>query len=274
MEDKSPAHVLSELLCTSEVVDLTFTIAEDVPAAWPSNMPFQIRVWNWFKQIDAPLHHVPSVIPFQTRWMILDEHVGTHFDAPPHFIPPAATGLPLASELGNQYADLVPLSRLCGPAAVIDVRYLDGQAPLGASPIIEPEPIRAWEREHGALKQGEIVLFYTGWDRFYLPFPEGNAYSREVIAAQRVGWPSPDVGAAEYLLGKGVTVFGSDGGSIGPAHNGIPVHHFALGHGMLLVESLTNLGKLPPRGAFFMFLPIKVKYGSGAPGRAIAIVPR
>lgn len=271
---QTPAEVLSHLLRSAELVDLTLTISDDVPASWPTHMPLQIRAWNWFTQIDAPLHYVPSVIAFQTRWMILDEHVGTHFDAPPHFIPPSDSGLPLACEWGDLYGDMVPLDRLCGPAAVIDTSFLDGKAELGASPIIDVEHIKAWEEQHGELQAEDIVLFYTGWDRFFLPFPDGNKYSREVIAAQRVGWPAPEVEAAEYLYEKGVMCFGSDGGSIGPAHNGIPIHHFALGNGMLIIESLTNLGKLPPRGAYFFFFPLKIKLSTGSAGRAIAIVPK
>jgi kynurenine formamidase len=42
---------------------------------------------------------------------------------------------------------------------------------------------------------------------------------------------------------------------------------------MMYVELLANLAKLPPRGAFFIFLPIKIAGGSAGPGRAIALVP-
>jgi kynurenine formamidase len=42
---------------------------------------------------------------------------------------------------------------------------------------------------------------------------------------------------------------------------------------VVLVENLTGLGALPPRGATFAFLPLKLAGGSGAPGRAIGLVP-
>jgi kynurenine formamidase len=38
-------------------------------------------------------------------------------------------------------------------------------------------------------------------------------------------------------------------------------------------ENLTNLERLPARGAFIVALPMKIKGGSGAPLRAMAIVP-
>jgi kynurenine formamidase len=53
----------------------------------------------------------------------------------------------------------------------------------------------------------------------------------------------------------------------------IETHYAALGRGMPFVESLTNLGVLLPRGAIFIFLPLKIVGGSGAPERAIALIP-
>jgi kynurenine formamidase len=43
---------------------------------------------------------------------------------------------------------------------------------------------------------------------------------------------------------------------------------------MLYLELLANLKALPPRGAYFVFLPIKIQSGSAGPGRAIALVPK
>ena len=42
---------------------------------------------------------------------------------------------------------------------------------------------------------------------------------------------------------------------------------------MMYLELLANLKALPPRGAYFIFLPLKIKGGSAGPGRAIALVP-
>jgi kynurenine formamidase len=42
---------------------------------------------------------------------------------------------------------------------------------------------------------------------------------------------------------------------------------------MVFVECLANLGELPPRGATFVFLPVKVARSAGGPGRAIAFLP-
>ena len=46
-----------------------------------------------------------------------------------------------------------------------------------------------------------------------------------------------------------------------------------LSGGMVFIECLANLRELPPRGAMFVFLPVKVARSSGGPGQAIALVP-
>jgi len=76
------------------------------------------------------------------------------------------------------------------------------------------------------------------------------------------------------LLDRGVKTVGLDGVSVGAAHLGVPPHQFGLGHGMMYVELLANLRKLPPRGALFAFLPLKIEGASACPGRAIGLVPK
>ena len=39
------------------------------------------------------------------------------------------------------------------------------------------------------------------------------------------------------------------------------------------VEILTSLGELPVRGAYFIFMPIKITGSSGEPDRAMALLP-
>jgi kynurenine formamidase len=50
-------------------------------------------------------------------------------------------------------------------------------------------------------------------------------------------------------------------------------HVAGLGKGMVYVEQLMNLDKLPPTGAYFIFIPVKTRGVSGGPGGAIAIIP-
>jgi kynurenine formamidase len=77
-----------------------------------------------------------------------------------------------------------------------------------------------------------------------------------------------------YCHDRGVRLIGTDAGTIGAADDLAAAHYAGLENELLFVESLTGLERLPARGAYFVFLPIKVLRSSGAPGRAIAYVPR
>jgi kynurenine formamidase len=259
----------------TRLVDLTLLVAEELPCWWSTHMPYQHKTFNYFADRDdqaAPLRSRTG--PYQTRWMLIDEHTGTHVDAPAHFIPPPGSGLPDAGEAGVVTVDQIPLEQLSGPAVVLDVpRDLPGAAP-GVSPAIPPDLLHSFERRHGPVEPGTVVLFRTGWDRFYRPGAEAGKYCWEPLVARRApGWPAPDVPLMGELIRRGVRCIGTDAPSMGSSHDGAPVHVAALSQGAVFVEALCHLDQLPARGASFLFAPLKIARGTGAPGRAVAWVP-
>ena len=261
-------------LSSARVVDLSLTVSERLPGTWPGHMTFAHHNWNWFAEVEGPVGKTRSAAPYQTNFVVMDEHCGTHFDAPTHFVPPEGSGLPLAGRLGAESGDSVPLEDLMGPAVVVDVRHLMGRGEPGVSPFIEPDHVEAWEGEHGPFRQGEVVLFRTGWDRLYVEGDEGEGYMHgPLVTGDSPGWPAPAPETVVALYESGVKTVGIDAPSIGSAHDPIPVHQAGLSRGMRYVEILTNLGELPTRGAFFVFLPVKIARSSGGPGRAMALVP-
>jgi isatin hydrolase len=271
------AAALLGSIAGGQIIDLSVTLDERYPAAWPAHMPFQRKSYAWFETREAPPQHIAGWRgPYHTGWVTLDEHCGTHVDAPAHFIPPPDSGLPNAGEVGLIHGDDLDLSRLVGPAAVIDVRDLVGQAGNGESPIVTPQRIDAWEAEHGRLQPGDIALFNSGWDRFYLPMAEGgHAYVVDPIVHQSApGWPTPGVDALALLLDRGVSVVGLDGASVGACQDLLTPHVFGLSRNMIYIELLANLDKVPARGALFVCLPLKIAGSSACPARAIAVVPQ
>lgn len=259
---------------SSNIVDLSVTVSEDLPSSWPFHMPFSSKVWNYYADLDERQGRITSYAPYQTRYWIIDEHCGTHFDAPPHFIPPPDSGLPWAGDLGRQTGNEVPLDELCGPAVCLDMAFLgEGDQQGGVSPWITVEHIQAWEQSHGEIAPGTVVLLRTGWDRLYVPGTDGERYaSGPLVHESTPGWPAPDAAAVIYLHGKGVRCLGIDAPSIGAAHDGVPAHQEGLSRGMRYIEMLADLDKLPPTGAWFIFLPVKVAGSTGGPGRAVAFV--
>lgn len=259
------------------VVDLSVTLAEDLPCHWPAHQPFQHKVWSWFadRGHGAGAVRNRSGAPYATRWMAVDEHTGTHFDAPSHFVPPPDSGLPNAGPAGEVTAEQAPLTQLMGPAAVVDVSHLaDADAEPGVSPAVTPGHVTAWEQRHGPLTAGQVVLLRTGWDRHYQRGQAGQRYVHDVVVTGRApGWPAPTAETMRLLLDRGVRCVGIDAPSMAPAHDGVPVHVAGLGAGALYVECLTGLDQLPATGAWFCFLPLKLEGGTGAPGRAVAFLP-
>lgn len=258
------------------VVDLTLLLAEELPCTWPGHMPYQQKTFNYFSDVadvESPLRsHCGH---YQTRWLLIDEHTGTHVDAPAHFVPRIDSGLDGAHEIGAVTAEQIPLSQLIGPAVVVDVSALrDEELAPGVSPFIEISHLTVFEEAHGEFSPGDIVLFKSNWDRdFYREGPDGARYAQNaVIHSSGKAWPAPSAAAMEYLADKGIRCVGTDGPSMGAAHDGGPVHVMGLGSGLVFLEGLAHLASLPVRGAVFVFAPLKVARGSGAPGRAFAFV--
>ena len=253
-------------------IDLTLTLDERYPTTWPPHVPFVRRTWNFFnEQTHGPEVWSDSCGPYFTEVLILDEHLGTHFDAPAHFVPEHAPG-----NEGAISGDLVELDQFVGNAVCIDVTGLTDAAP-GESPWIEPEHIRAREEQLGrSLNADDVVLFRGDWDqKHYHPFPKGNGYAFDVaVLKTSPGWPSPSVACIRELLDRGVRCVGTDGPSMGAAHDGVPAHIEGLSNGQVFIEGLANLNQVPDTDGIFVFMPVKIARSSGGPGRAVVWVPK
>jgi kynurenine formamidase len=186
----------------------------------------------------------------------IGEHVGTHFDAPIHWI----TGRD-----GEDVAS-VPPARLVGPAVVIDK---SAEAAEDPDYLLTVADVKAFEAEHGALPDGGWVLLRTGWD----------ARASDQDAFLNGGrTPGPDVECARYLAaeapiaGFGVETVGTDAGAAHSFDPPFPVHNFLLGAGRYGITQLANLAALPPAGAVIVVAPLKLVDGTGSPSRIFALI--
>lgn len=268
------AEQLAATLRAATIVDCSLMLAEHLPCSWPGAVRYRHTTDHWFETTNerTPLRRW-SGTPYHSCVVEIDEHTGTHFDAPSHFIAPPGSGLPNEGPAGALTADRIPLEQFIGPAAVLDVRFLVGQAEAGTSPRIEPTVITDFEAEHGRIKAEDIVLFCSRWDARYQADGAGDRYVRNpLVTRDEPAWPAPSPETIEVLLERGVRCVGTDGVSMGPADDAAPTHLVGLGAGMVYIEALCQLDQLPPRGATFVFLPLKIDGGSGGPGRALALM--
>src|SRR3954449_2825135 len=136
-------------------------------------------------------------------WSTLEigEHVGTHFDAPIHWI---------SGRDGEDVAS-VPAAKLVGPAVVID---RSEQAAADPDYLLTVDDVRAFEAEHGPLPDGGWLLLRTGWD--------ARAHDQDAfLNADETGPHTPgfDAECAEHLAprtglaGVGVETVGTDAGA-------------------------------------------------------------
>jgi kynurenine formamidase len=188
------------------------------------------------------------------------EHGGTHLDAPLHF----AEGHP---SIGD-----VPLDRLMGAAVVIDVSKQAASDPIYR---LTPDDVAAFERAHGRIPEGAIVLLRTDWSRFW---PNVKQYLGDDTPgdASKLKFPGYGVEAARVLVEqRKVAVLGIDTASIdyGPSTD-FMAHRIGAAQNVANLENLTGLSELPPTGATIIALPMKVAKGSGGPVRVVAFVPR
>jgi kynurenine formamidase len=190
------------------------------------------------------------------------EHVGTHFDAPVHWIS------------GREGPDVsqVPPRHLIGPAVVIDKSKECAQDP---DFLLQVSDVQAWQQQHGPLPKDGWLLFRSGWDS---RANDANAF----LNANETGSHTPGVSVelAQWLaneapvIGFGVETVGTDAGAAHSFEPAFPCHSFLLGARKYGLTQLANLAKLPPTGALLIASPLPIVRGSGSPARVLALVAR
>ena len=248
----------------SGVHDLSLLVSPAYPCVWPIGMQQHVVVPS--RTFGPGAYHRDLVI--------IDEHTGTQWDAPAHFVPPPTSGLPGAGPMGLITGDKVPAWQFAGEACIIDVREHTDSAPAGSSYLISSDIVKSWEASHRKLQFGDAVLFRSDYtDRYYKPFTEGGArFVETALRNETPGWPAPKPECMEYLASCGVRTLGLDGASMGPLPDlAVQTHQAGGKHGMVWIECGTNLGSLPETGAAFVILSPKHARGSGNEVRAIGV---
>jgi kynurenine formamidase len=228
----------------ARVVDLSYAIHANLPR-WPGDT----RVF------EAKTNSTVKKDGYFTRnfWML--EHYGTHLDAPAHFPP------------GKKTVDQIPPGRLLGPAVVIDIRK---EAKKDADYRLTVSRVARWEKRHGRIPRGAIVLLRTGWAARW---PDEKRY-RNMDARGVMHFPGFSVEAVRLFIRRKVSGIGVDTMNVDyGASQDFPAHKLSHGAGLYHLENLANLAALPEWGAFLIVAPIKLAGGSGGPARVFAILP-
>src|SRR5262245_28801286 len=234
------------------LVDLSHDYSDET-VFWPTADPFKLE-----KVADGM---TPQGYYYAANNFATSEHGGTHIDAPVHFAK------------GHRSVDQIPLDRLMGDAIVIDVTAACASQP---DYRVTTDDFTAWERTNGQIPDGAIVLMRTGFARLW---PDAAKYlgtaERGEAAVSKLHFPGLHPDAAKWLTeSRHIRAIGLDTASIDYGQSTLfESHRILFEHDIPAFENLDTLDRLPAKGATIVALPMKIKGGSGAPLRVMAVIP-
>ena len=228
----------------TKVVDLSVGIHPGMPL-WPGDPPVE---FDAVAGLDSDGYNL--------RRFAMSEHGGTHMNAPNSFHTAGAS------------IDDYPAESLVVPASVINLQELDADHPDYG---LTTADIDRWESRHGRFQPGSIVLLYTGW-----PAPQSaTRESPGAIESHGHHFPGFGLDAARRLLyQRHAAGLGTDAPGVEPASDSaFTINKLVLERRRIVLESLTNLDRLPPTGATLVIGVLRLVGGTGSPASVLAFVP-
>jgi len=206
------------------VFDISVGVSPDIPV-WPGDPPVILEQIKSIKGgAAANVSHLQASV-----------HVGTHIDAPLHFVE------------GGRSVDAIPLKSLMGRAYVVDLRKADV---LDAATL---EAARIPPRTRRLLFRTRNSEYWAKGER---------RFQRDYIAV--------DTSGAEWLVQKGVRLVGVDYLSVAPFKDEVATHRILLEAEVVILEGL-NLARVS-KGRYTLYcLPVKLMGSEGAPARAVLV---
>ena len=221
----------------SKIADMTHTVSDQFPTYFGTPGISMDQKFN-FKENGFNLFE-----------MKVNEHTGTHMDAPLHF---SADGLSV---------DEIPVDNLIVPLAVIDIK---ARAQDNADAEVTPDDIKAWIAKNGPLPDKCCVAMNSGWDKL----ATSNKY-RNADGDGKMHFPGFHIEATKMLLeestasGMAVDTLSLDHGisaDFKTHYAWLPTNHWG-------IENLANLDEVPAVGGTLVVGAPKHKGGTGGPSR-------
>jgi arylformamidase len=204
------------------IYDITVPIENGMPV-WPGDPPVRLE------QVAA----IAAGANANVSSLACGVHVGTHVDAPHHFIDGAAT------------VEQLPLEALVGRAYVADLRRAE---------VIDADALQ----KAGIPPRTERLLLRTRNSEFW-------KRGERTFQTNFVG---VDAAGAAWLVGRKIRLVAVDYLSVAPYRNSRPTHEILLRAGIVILEGV-DLSRVPPGRYHLTCLPMKLVGSDGAPARAI-----
>jgi kynurenine formamidase len=189
-------------------------------------------------------------------------HIGTHLDYSFHYGSKS-------EGRASKTAEEIPLEWCYQNGVKLDLSHKKPNEVITANDIEA-----ALKKIKYSLKALDIVLLRTGADKLF----GGPKYFSD--------YPGVDISAIDYLLDKGIKIFGVDTMGIDRPYRFMlkefletkdtkklyPAHFYGRKREFIHIERLANLEKLPDFGFKIICFPVKIKYTGAAWSRVVAIV--
>lgn len=217
-----------------EVIDLSHDLHPNIPS-WTGKCEFRSHIEMDYDEEGSRVMHYD-----------LSAGVGTHMDAPSHFDPN-----------GENISD-IDIDSLVAPLCVIRV-----DSETFPDILITEQNILDYEKKHGKIPPRSLVVADTGW---------AQHWTNPTKYRNKMHFPGFSVESAELLLKRKIVGIGIDTLSPDGRNMNFPVHHLLLKKGKYIIENIANLSSVPDKGATAVALPPKIRNGSEAPVRLIALI--
>ena len=222
-----------------EIIDFTIPLYDGLKML--PNFP-ACAIKKFLSHQESKERYSPPCQGCQVNIISVVDHLGTHVDAPIHFLPD-----------GEDIAHLAVDSYMCR-AKVVDLSDKEDSVAIGRK-MLET----ACEKAQVNAQNDEILLLRctkTTWEQ--------PGYLQVKTLAED---------AADFIVEKGFKAVGIDCMAVDCLEDmRRPVHLKLLSHRVLIIEGLQNLEQVPPTGCQFIALPLKIQGGSGSPVRAIGVI--
>jgi kynurenine formamidase len=242
--------VYDRALSKARYIDLTHTITPRQP------------VWTGF----GPATFRPTVNPatgqpytyatdgFEaTSYVLSTDQFGTQLDPPAHWAPEQAA------------IDEIPATYSVRPLVVINIVPKVRKDPQY---FVHVADIRAWEKRHGRIPAGSVVMVRSDWSKRWTADPE----DAKALAADR-NFSSVGLDALKFLHRKRDILFHGHEPLDTDTTPTLEGEFWLMHNGYAQAEGVANLNGVPATGCLVSFGFPKFKGGLGGYARYIAICP-
>lgn len=240
----APPATTDRVLPINHLVDLIHTLTAKFPFIPVRKLTYPFKL--------LPMATLEKNGVAANSWQI-HEHLGTHIDAPNHFI------------AGAKSLDQIALEELIVPVVVVDISV---KAARNRDATLAVEDLRRYEAQYGKIPAHCCVMMYSGWEEHL-----SDSLFVGLDRQQVKHYPGFSPAAIQFLLaerniaGIGVDVLSFDPGT----DENYTGHKTLFAAGKWGVECVANLNKIPKTGATLIVGAPKIGGATGGFARLIAV---